>query len=218
MKKLFIVAIAALSLMAMTSPVAAQDAHIGTIQADPPFVPEAGEYDLVAAGTGWLPDTEILLVKCISPADTLVPGESSTDDIVAAGGAIAPLADCDLGSAVPVTVDGDGNFTEQLTAEVGDNFFFSAGALDGSQAGAAWIPVTADPSILGGGGEEAAAEEVVEEEVVEEEAPAEEEAVEEAAPAAELPETGAESWFIALGGLTLLLAGALVMNQRRQLS
>lgn len=216
MKKLLIVAVALTALFAFSVPAGAQDAHIGTIAGDPASVPEAGEYELTATGTDWLPDTDILLVSCISPADTLVPGVSELDEIVAAGQAITATVDCDLASAVPVSVDGDGGFTATLTAEVGDNFFFSAGALDGSQAGATWIPIVDPAAAAAAAADDAAAEEeVAEEEVVEEEVVEEEPAEEEAA-AEELPATGVESWMFAIGGITLLLGGAMVLNSRRQ--
>jgi hypothetical protein len=148
MKKLMtIFATALIAVVAFAAPASAQDeAVIGTVESDPASVPEAGMYDLTATGSGFIPDTDIILVACTSPADTLVPGVSDLDEIVAAGNAISPLEDCDIANAVQVTVDSDGNWSESATVEVGDNFFFSAGALDGSQAGATWIAIT-DPAM-----------------------------------------------------------------------
>ncbi|MEM7094225.1 MAG: hypothetical protein AAF567_14580 [Actinomycetota bacterium] len=148
-KFIAILAAALMASLAFAGTAAAQEAHIGMLESDPPIVPEAGEYTLTATGTDWLPDTSILLVSCISPADTLTFGESSVEEITEAALAIDPLTHCDLATAVPIDVDGDGNFSAELTAEVGDNFFFSAGALDGSQAGATWIPI-GDPAAAAG--------------------------------------------------------------------
>lgn len=200
----FVIALAAVFIasLGLVGAAGAQDAHIGTIEADPASVPEAGEYTLTANGSGWLPDTSILLTACVSPADTLIPGVSDLDTIVAAAGEIEPLSHCDLATAVPIDVDSDGNFTAELTAEVGDNFFFSAGALDGSQAGAAWIPIV----------DAAAAEEpAAEEEPAEEEAAAEEEPAEEA-----LAETGVETGLLAVVGTAVLGAGVMVAREARR--
>jgi hypothetical protein len=203
----FVIALAAVFIasLGLVGAAGAQDAHIGTIDADPATVPEAGEYTLTANGSGWLPDTSILLTACVSPADTLVPGVSDLDTIVAAAGQIEPLSHCDLATAVPIDVDSDGNFTADLTAEVGDNFFFSAGALDGSQAGAAWIPIV-DPAAAAAAEEEAAEEEPAEEEAAEEE-PAEEEA---------LAETGVETGLLAVVGAAVLGAGVMVGREARR--
>ena len=194
----FVIALAAVLIAShgFVGTAGAQDAHIGTIEADPATVPEAGEYTLTANGSGWLPDTSILLTSCVSPADTLVPGVSDLDTIVAAAGEIDALTHCDLATAVPIDVDGDGNFTAELTAEVGDNFFFSAGALDGSQAGATWIPIV-DPAAAAAAAEEAAAEEE----------PAEDEA---------LADTGVETGLLAVVGTAVLGAGVMVAREARR--
>ena len=193
----FVIALAAVLIASLgfVGTAGAQDAHIGTIEADPATVPEAGEYTLTANGSGWLPDTSILLTACVSPAETLVPGVSDLETVVAAAGRIEPLSHCDLATAVPIDVDSDGNFTAELTAEVGDNFFFSAGALDGSQAGAAWIPIV-DPAAAAAAEEEAAEEE-----------PAEEE---------ELAETGVETGLLAVVGAAVLGAGVMVGREARR--
>lgn len=189
---LLAVLVASLSFMGAAG---AQDAHIGTVESDPASVPEAGEYTLTANGSDWLPDTSILLTACVSPADTLVPGVSTLDEIVAAAGEISPLEHCDLATAAPIDVDSDGNFSAELTATVGDNFFFSAGALDGSQAGATWIPIV-DPAAAAAAADDAAEEE-----------PAEEE---------DLAETGVETGLLAVVGTAVLGAGVMVAREARR--
>ena len=189
----FVIALAAVFVasLGLVGAAGAQDAHIGTIEADPATVPEAGEYTLTANGSGWLPDTSILLTSCISPADTLVPGVSDLDTIVAAAGQIDALTHCDLATAVPIDVDGDGNFTAELTAEVGDNFFFSAGALDGSQAGATWIPIV-DPAAAAAAADDAGEEDDA------------------------LAETGVETGLLAIIGTAVLGAGVMVAREARR--
>lgn len=135
-----------LAVLAFAPAAGAQDTHIGTVESDPASVPEAGEYTLTATGSDFLPDTDILLVACTSPADELVPGVSTIEEITAAGFAISPIADCDIANAAQVSVDSDGAFSEELTVTVGPNFFFSAGTIDGTQAGAAYVPIV-DPAV-----------------------------------------------------------------------
>ena len=158
MKKLFgIFAIALVLGLIFASPARAQDDPVvGTVVSDPATVPAAGEYTLTANGSGYLPDTQILLGACIAPVDTLVAGVSTEEDVTAAAGSIDPLADCDLASAATVDVDSDGNFSQDWTGSVGDNFFFSAGALDQSQVGAVWVPIVAAQE----GGDDGAEEEL----------------------------------------------------------
>ncbi len=145
MKKLLTMLAAIVMVAAFAAPAGAQDTVTGTVEADPATVPAAGEHTLTANGSGFIPDTTILLGACTSPADTLVPGVSSVDEITEAALAIDALVDCDLATALNIEVDGDGNFSAEWTGEVGDNFFFSGGALDGSQAGAVWVPIV-DPA------------------------------------------------------------------------
>lgn len=145
MKKILsAIAAAALLLVTFATAAGAQDAVVGTVTSDPATVAEAGEHTVTASGSGFVPDSVLLLGSCTSPADELVPGVSSTEEITEAAGAIDPLANCDLANALQVTTDGDGNFTEDVTAEIGPNFFLTAGTLDQSQAGAVWIPIV-DP-------------------------------------------------------------------------
>lgn len=183
--------------------------QIGTVESDPATVPEAGEYTLNASGSDYLPDTDILLGSCTSPADTLVPGVSTPEEITAAAGAIDPLADCDLASAQTVSVDADGNWSAEVTAEIGDNFFLTGGALDGSQQGATWIPIV-DPAAADAAEEEPAEEEAAEEEPAEEEA-AEEEPADEA-----LADTGVETGLLAVVGFAVAAGGAMVVREARR--
>lgn len=143
MKKLLSIAAAMLmATLLFAAPAGAQDEPvIGTVEADPATVPEAGEYEVTANGSGYIPDTSVLLGACKAPGDTLVPGESTDEEISAAAQEIDPIIHCDVGGATSVDVDSDGNFSETVTVTIGDNFFFTAGALDGSQQGATWIPV-----------------------------------------------------------------------------
>jgi hypothetical protein len=142
MRKALVVMVAiVLASLSLAGTAQAQDAVIGTVTSDPATVPEAGEYTMTATGSDFIPDTAVLLVACVSPADTLVPGTSDLEEITAAAVAINALADCDIANAQNVEVDGDGAWSAELSATVGDNFFLSAGALDGSQAGATWIAI-----------------------------------------------------------------------------
>ncbi len=127
----------------LAAPAGAQT--IGTITTDPPIVPEAGEYEITANGSGYIGGTDILVGSCTAPGDALVFGVSTTDEITATLQAINPLADCDVANAQTVTVADDGTWTLTGTFTVGDNFSFTAGTLDQSQAGATWIPI-GDPA------------------------------------------------------------------------
>lgn len=145
MKKfLSAIAVAGLVLVSFAGAAGAQDDEttVGTVTADPATVPAAGEHTFTASGEGFIPDSTILLGSCTSPSDTLVPGVSTDEEIVASGGEIDPLADCDLANALTIEVDADGNFTAEVTATVGDNFWVTAGTITGpAQAGGTWIPI-----------------------------------------------------------------------------
>lgn len=193
-----------LASLSMAGTAQAQDAVIGTVVSDPATVPAAGEYTMTATGSDFIPDTAVLLVACVSPADTLVPGASDLEEITAAATAINALADCDIANAQNVEVDGEGGWTAELTAEVGDNFFLSAGALDGSQAGATWIAIVP----------QAAAEEAEEEDAEAEEEDAEAEEADE--DDAELADTGVETGLLAVVGTAVLGAGVLAVREGRR--
>jgi LPXTG-motif cell wall-anchored protein len=152
-KILMAMTIIVLASLSMVGTAQAQDVVVGTVVSDPAMVPAAGEYTMTATGSDFIPDTAVLLVACVSPADALVPGVSDLAEIVAAANAISPLADCDLAAAQNVEVDGNGGWTAVLTADVGDNFFLSAGALDGSQKGATWIAIVPSSGLPNTGAE-----------------------------------------------------------------
>ncbi len=198
-----LVALAAILLasLSLAGTAQAQDSVIGTVTAEPAQVSAAGEYTMTATGADFIPDTQILLVGCISPADTLVPGQSDLEEITAAATAINALADCDIAAAQNVEVDGDGAWSAELTADVGDNFFLSAGALDGSQAGATWIPIVPEADA------DAAADDTTDDAADAEEAPAAEE---------DLAETGVETGLIAVIGTAVLAAGVLAVREGRR--
>lgn len=143
-KALAALAAAVLLLISFAGVAGAQDSVIGTVVSDPATVPEAGEHTVTATGSGYLPDSDLLLGSCTSPAAELVPGVSTPEEITAAAGEISPIVHCDLATALSITTDGDGGFSQEVTANIGPNFFLSAGALDQSQAGAVWIPIV-DP-------------------------------------------------------------------------
>ena len=148
-KMLSALAIVAMLVLSVGGTAAAQDEEetvFGLVTSDPVTVPAAGEHTVTASGVDFIPDSTILLGSCVSPADTLVPGVSTEEEITAAAGAIDPFADCDIANALTVQTDGDGAFSAEVTATIGDNFFLTAGTITGPpQAGATWIPVV-DPA------------------------------------------------------------------------
>ncbi len=142
MKKILSVMAASLMFVLSFATVAgAQDSVVGTVTSDPATVPAAGEYTFTAEGSDFLPDSTLLLGSCTAPGDTLVPGTSTPEEIGAAAGGISPLEHCDVANALQVTTDADGKFSQEVTATIGDNFFLTAGTLDGAQGGAVWIPI-----------------------------------------------------------------------------
>lgn len=147
-------AIAVMTILALGAPAGAQDV-IGELVADPETVPEAGEYEITASASGMIPDTDVLLGVCVSPAAELVPGVSTEEDVIAAAVAIEIIADCDIANALLVSVDSSGNFSETVTVTVGPNTFLSAGDVAGTQAAAVWVPiVSAQPTLLADTGAE----------------------------------------------------------------
>jgi len=129
----------------MAGAAGAQDVVVGTMTPDPASVPAAGDYEITATVTDMIPDSTVLMSVCTAPGDTLVPGVSSADEIAAAAAAISPLEHCDVANAVTVQVDSAGGFTQAMSVTIGDNTFFSAGALDGSQIAGTWVPIV-DPA------------------------------------------------------------------------
>lgn len=145
MRKLLAILSIVFAVGLLAAPAGAQTT--GTITTDPPVVPEAGEYEITANGSGYIGGTDILVGSCTAPGDALVFGQSTTDEITATLQAINPLEDCDLAGAQTVTVNDDGTWTLTGTYTVGDNFSFTAGTLDQSQVGATWVPI-GDPAVL----------------------------------------------------------------------
>lgn len=137
----FALCVFAAAFTAQNAHARAQEAVIGTIESSPETVARPGSYQLTATGTGFIADSQILLLKCASPAPTLVPDKATSEEIVQAALAIEPLVHCAVADAEHINVDSDGNWSQKITAEIGSNFFLTAGALDGSQAGAKWIRV-----------------------------------------------------------------------------
>ena len=180
-----------LASLSLTSMAEAQDVQVGTVVADPQFVPEAGEYTFTATGSDFIPDTAILLLKCTLPGDTV----TTPDEAAAAAADLNPLADCDISAAQNVEVDGEGGWTAVLTADVGHNFLLSAGDLAGSQAGGAWVPIISAEATS----DDADAAEPEDDEEEE-----------------ELAETGVETGLLAIVGTAILGAGVLVAREGRR--
>jgi hypothetical protein len=194
MRKALIALVAmVLASLSLVGTAQAQDAVIGTVTSDPATVPAAGEYTMTATGSDFIPDTSVLLVGCVAPGDILVPGVSTLEEITASATGIDALADCNIAAAQNVDVDGDGAWSATLTSEVGDNFFLSAGALDGSQAGATWIAIVPEASTTD---DDAEAETTAEDE--------------------DLAETGVETGLLAVIGTAVLGAGVLVTREGRR--
>lgn len=189
MRKFMAVLVAILlATLAMAGTASAQDIVQGTVTADPPAVPAAGEYTFTATGADFIADTSVLVLKCTAPGDILVYPDASLEDITASGNGIDALADCDIGAAVNVDVDSDGGWTAELTAEVGDNFWLSAGDLAGTQKGGTWIPILpAEPEVISADDDD-------------------------------LADTGVETGLMAVIGIAVLGAGVMVAREARRLS
>ena len=136
-------------VLVLAAPAGAQDETvIGSVEVNPPLVPEAGTYDLEVTGTGFIPDTDVVVGTCTAPGDTLVFGESSTEEITAAVSETLTgfTTNCDLANLVTASVDSSGNVTATFSgATVGDNLIVGVGALDQSQGGGTWVPI-GDPA------------------------------------------------------------------------
>ena len=113
-----------LGLLALTGQAAAQDGP--SLQADPPAVPGPGTYTFTLTGSGWQSGLLVYIVPCTVRGDQLTTA-SSTDEIVAALGAIVS-EDCQrIPIGDPKLVGGDGTFTVEITYDVPANFAFGAG-------------------------------------------------------------------------------------------
>ncbi|MCY4664548.1 MAG: hypothetical protein OXC00_07785, partial [Acidimicrobiaceae bacterium] len=164
-------AVSMLALFVLTSQASAQTQ--GTLTADPPTVPAAGQHSFTVTGSGFNAGTSLNVLPCTLSGAELTP-DSTAAEISAAADRMNPFADCDLGNLTPVTVDSSGNFSAQVSARVGTNFAWAAGDVARTQSGL--VPVF----IVAPAEEEATEEEATEEEATEEEA-TEEEATEEEA-------------------------------------
>ena len=143
MKKILGIATVLLATILFLAPAGAQDPQVGTVTLDPATVPAAGDHDVTVSGTGFIPDSEVVIASCTAPGDTLVAGVSTDDEVAAAvTETLTGFVDnCDLAALTPASVDSDGSFTAEVTLAVGDNFILGAGALDQSQAGGIWLPI-----------------------------------------------------------------------------
>jgi hypothetical protein len=189
MKKILAaLATSALLVITFASAAGAQDTVVGSVVSDPATVPEAGEYTMTISGSGFIPDTTVVVGPCTGAGDVLVAGVSTDDEISAMlTETLTGFTDnCDLTTIASVDIDADGNFTQEFTATVGDNFVIGAGALDLSQGGGTWIPIV-DPAA-------AAA----------------------AAETTELAVTGVQSTTILLMGATLLVLGMVAVAGARR--
>lgn len=147
MKKILGIATVLLATILFLAPAGAQDPQVGTVTLDPATVAAAGDQDITVSGTGFIPDTDVVVGTCTAPGDTLVAGVSTPDEIAAAvTETLTGFATyCDLAALTPATVDSDGNFSVEIATTVGDNTIVGGGALDQSQAGGTWLPIV-DPA------------------------------------------------------------------------
>lgn len=193
--RLLIIGLGLAMVAALAGPAAAQDGPAITV--DPESVDAAGTQSFTVTGSGFtLP--ALFVLPCAYPAD----------------GDVANIGedDCDLGALTPVSPDEEGAFSVEVEYDVPEEGM----AIVAADAGQ--VETAAAVISVAGAEDEAAEEEPAEEEAAEEE-PAEEaegEDVEEAQE--ELPETGAESTTLAIIGLTVAAAGALVVGGSRRLS
>ena len=113
----------------------------GLLELEPTTVPGEGDHEIRVTGSGFLGGIDILLGPCNAPGDELVPGSSTDDGVGAALLSIDVLSDCRFGEAISVPVHDDGTFVVTSTFNVtGPNFVVAAGTLEGSRAGAVWLP------------------------------------------------------------------------------
>ena len=126
-----------LALFALSSPAAAQDGPMITI--DPAVVPAEGEYEFTVTGSGFtVPGVAVL--PCTAPGDVIMTPDMSAAELEALMRAAQPTGgDCIVTGMVQAPVGADGTFTVQVTGTVGPNFFVAAGDL--AQTETAGIPV-----------------------------------------------------------------------------
>lgn len=190
--KLLVLGLGLALIAVFTAPAAsAQDGP--TITVEPATVDAPGEVEFTVTGTGWLMPPSAV-IPCEAPASgDLLDVDSAT---------------CDTGALTPVTPDADGNFTTTLTVDVPEAGIaivgFDLGTQGENEAGGAIVTVGAAEEGGEEGGEEETTEEAGEEETTEE------------AGEEELANTGVESGMLAIIGLAVLGAGAMVVGFNRR--
>ncbi len=189
--KLLMLGIAIAMVSVFATPAAAQDGP--SITVEPSSVEAAGEAEFTITGEGWTAAPPIFVLPCFTV---------STPEEIAEQGAAA----CDTAALTPAT-PADGAFEVTVTYDVPETgMCIAAGDAAQSEAGFACISV-------GAAEEEAMEEEATEEEGMEEEAAGTDE---EAGADEELAETGIESGLLAIIGVAVLAAGAMVLTSTRR--
>jgi hypothetical protein len=186
--KLLMLGIAIAMVSVFATPAAAQDGP--TLTVEPTSVEAAGETEFTITGEGWTAAPPIFVLPCFTV---------STPEEISEQGAAA----CDTAALTPAT-PADGAFEVTVTYDVPETgMCIAAGDAAQSEAGFACISVGAAAE------EEAPAEEGTEEEAAgtDEEAAGEEE---------ELAITGIESGLLAIIGMAVLAAGAMVLTSTRR--
>lgn len=106
-----------------------------SVVVDPAVVPLAGNYDFTISGAGFDPGLGIFVLICTIPGGP-VTHETPTEDLEAAMAQV-DRSDCDLSTAQSVSVESDGSFSVQRSADVGENFLWvAADAAETQTAGA----------------------------------------------------------------------------------
>lgn len=189
--KLLMLGIAIAMVSVFATPAAAQDGP--SITVEPASVEAAGETEFTITGEGWTAAPPIFVLPCFTV---------STPEEIAEQGAAA----CDTAALTPAT-PADGAFEVTVTYDVPETgMCIAAGDAAQTEAGFACISV-------GAAAEEEAAEEGAEEEAAGEEEGMEEEA---AGEEEELADTGIESGLLAIIGVAVLAAGAMVLTSTRR--
>lgn len=186
--KLLMLGIAIAMVSVFAAPAAAQDGP--TLTVEPASVEAAGENEFTITGAGWTAAPPIFVLPCFTV---------STPEEIAEQGAAA----CDTAALTPAT-PADGAFEVTVTYDVPETgMCIAAGDAAQTESSAVCIAVGAAAE------EEAPVEEGAEEEAVttDEEAAGEEEA---------LAETGIESGLLAIIGMAILAAGAMVLTGTRR--
>ncbi len=187
-------AIAMVSVFA--TPAAAQDGP--SITVEPSSVDAAGEAEFTVTGEGWTAAPPVFVLPCEAPASGDIADVDS--------------ATCDTANLTPAT-PADGSFEVTVTYDVPEGgLAIAAGDAAQSESASALITVGAAAE-----GEGEAAAEGEGEEMAEGDAEAEAVAeTDEMAEGEELAETGIESGLLAIIGIAVLAAGAMVLTSTRR--